>query len=350
MRHNAVRHASARVFRRLRQKLIVKRAGCLTDRCNKAFTRRIDLYARIIARILASQAAAHQPFKSSVELLDHRHIAKQQPSHRERLDKAEEEMEEMASQIGFLKAPPCVRHLADLNEKLAAALNAKNDTEADRLEKAIDGVNCEAAGDELDEEKQHKTEVVEVTTTEATSKTTSGTTASTTAKPLSCVQKLANLHETYARALSTNDKVAATKAEKEIADLPCGDESEDEDDFTTVSTTRSSTVVPVEQTCAARQASLHAQLATALSAGNSKEAGIVRKQLALAKDECKESMQKACQEEIDEAESHRANLNLELTSLFNEASKCRTDHCRRHLEREIGSAKRELARIRTPTC
>ncbi len=351
LRHNAARLASARVFHRLRQKLIVKRAGCTSSKCTRMFTRRIDLYARIIARILASKAAARKPFKSSVSEIDHRHIAKAKASHREKDDRAEEEMEELASRIGFLKAPPCVRHLADLNEKLAAALTAKNDKEADRLEGVIDKINCEAAGDLPDEEKIHKTEVVEASTTgQVTSTITS--TEKPTPKPVPCEEQLAALHTAYANALSTNNATAAKTARLQMSELPCGDESsDDDDDFAAqTTTTKVATQVPIEASCAGKMASLHAQLAAALTAGNSEQIRVVRKQLKQTKRECRKSLRDACQAEIDAVETKRADLNLELTALFNQAARCSSAACTEHLEREIGSVKRTLARLRTPSC
>jgi hypothetical protein len=351
IRHAAARNASARLFRDLRQKLIVKRAGCTTRNCVKVFTRRIDLYARIIARILASRAPPRKKFKSSVSKVDHALLAKPKVSRREREDRAEEEMEELASQMGFLKAPPCVKHLADLHSNMSKAIKAGDDVTVKRLQKVIDNVNCPAAGDDFDELKQRVTEVVDVrtTATQATKATTT-TTAKPTPAPLTCIQKLANLHEAYSKALTAKNQTGAALIQKEIGELACGDEMGEDDDFTTASTTVASTLVPIEQSCATKQANLHAQLSAALAASNVKLATDLRKQLDTAKDECRDSLQDACQEEMDAVEAKRADFNLELTGLFNEESKCANRQCRAHLDREIRKVKKSLKRLKTPSC
>ncbi len=357
-RHNAVKRVSARRFRKLRAKLIVKRAGCQTPGCVRAYTRRIDLYARIIDRVLRSRAAPHKPFVSAVAKVDLK-VLGVKSSKRERSDRDEEEMEELASQLqaskkidptvakvlakeSSYKAPACLGTLAKLHESLSAALKAGDAAKTKDIEASIKELQCDpldGVGEGSDDEALPATKTT----------TTVATTVATTQKPMSCLDQLAQLHEEYSKALGSSDRNKALELRKKMSALPCNDESSETDDFT-VSTTRSNTQAPGEANCIDQAALLHSEYAAALQSGNRMQAQSVKRRMRFLRLSCRKGRRRACRARANAAEERIAQLNLSLHSLFNRAAQCPSRSCRGRVERMIGSTRRALRRVRKPTC
>jgi hypothetical protein len=346
-RHEEKKATSIRKFTKLRRRLIVKRAGCATPGCKRMFTRRIDLYARILKRIRKEKASKFEKGKSIVHALDGQVFSDKDSSKfgPDALHDKDSEKEP--------KADSCLEEMANLQEAYSKALKADNNKAAKAVEAKIAMLDCDVGvtSDVLVSKVSKDADKLLKVVGEKKDKKK---------KEKNCFDKLADLNEKYAKALKSNDEDKIKTYRIQMNLLKCNDDGEEEETLEPVTNvalsesllTEKPTEAPVEvkKDCASIKADLNEKLGIAMKRGDKKLTEELEDELSALECDADE-VGGACQAKKNQAEKDKARWNMKLVQLYNKASQC-GNHigCRAKAEKSIEDVKDKLSGIEDVDC
>lgn len=220
-RHHEKKRQTLAKFKALKRHLIVKRAGCHTQHCHVMYSKRIELYDRIINSVKVLQAQQFHRDHSIVHKLDkglfdtsgHYHLLLLHHLHMKKKKKNE--------------SKECLTKLADLHAKLSKHLKHDHKDEADKTESAIHQLDCShwtPTHHEMAEKYILSPDAIEhelLGDSATLVKVKDGKEHGSEKPKKSCWDQQADLNEAYAKALKNNEDDKASKLHEQMRLLDC---------------------------------------------------------------------------------------------------------------------------------